>query len=112
MQHRIFIAINLPDKVKNKLSEYRAKWPELPCRWTKGENLHITLAFLGYLADDELPEVLRITKETILKHNPFSISLNKIIYGPPKKIPPRMIWAQGEKNEELGRLQKDLEACL
>lgn len=112
MRHRIFIAVNLPEDVKKKLIDYQAKWPELPIRWTKKENLHITLMFLGYLSDEELLEVLKSTKEAVSKHQPFFINLKKIIYGPPKKLPPRMIWAEGEKSKELGKLQKDLENSL
>lgn len=111
MRHRIFIAINLPENIKKELSNYQSKWPDLPARWVKKENLHITLAFLGYLADEELPEVLKITREITQKNQPFSINLNRICYGPPKK-PPRMVWVEGEKSQELGKLQKDLENSL
>ena len=112
MRHRIFIAINLPEDIKKQLVDYQTKWLELPCRWTKKENLHVTLMFLGYLSDEELLEVLKITKEVASRNSPFSINLKKIIYGPPKKMPPRMVWAEGEKSEELGKLQKDLENSL
>jgi 2'-5' RNA ligase len=112
MRHRIFIAINLPGDIKKELSSFTNKWLELPCRWTKKENLHITLMFLGYLSDEELLEVLKITKDVASRNLSFSINLKKIIYGPPKKIPPRMVWAEGEKSEELGKLQKDLENSL
>jgi len=112
MRHRIFIAINLPKEIKRELEKYQSKWPELPIRWTKAENLHITLAFLGYISDEELVEVLRITKEVAQRHQPFSITINKILYGPPKKMPPRMVWAEGEKSEELGKLQKDIENSI
>lgn len=111
MRHRIFIAINLPESVKNKLSEYEIKYSELPCRWTRKENLHITLAFLGYLTDEELVEVCKITNEVALRNAPFSINLNKILYGPPQK-PARMVWAEGEKSTELGKLQGELENAL
>jgi len=132
--HRVFIAINLPEEIKKELSSFQEKWPELPCRWTKKENLHITLAFLGYLSDEELLEVLKIIKEVAIRNSSFSINLKKICYGPPKKIPPRppkfpeivteekeweqkfgrprMVWVEGEKSEELGKLQKDLENSL
>jgi 2'-5' RNA ligase len=76
------------------------------------ENLHITLIFLGYLSDEELVEVCNITKEVALRNSSFLVNLKKIIYGPPKKMPPRMVWAEGEKSEELGKLQKDLENSL
>jgi 2'-5' RNA ligase len=112
MRHRIFIAINLPEEIKKELERFQFKFSELPARWVRPENLHITLAFLGYLTDEELAEVLRITKEVALRHKPFLINLNKILYGPPKKMPPRMVWAEGEKSKELANLQIDLEKSL
>ena len=112
MRHRIFIAINLPEEIKEKLKNFQSKWPELPVRWVKKENLHITLAFLGYLSDEELVKVCQITKEVAQGHESFSINLTKIIYGPPKKMPPRMVWAEGEKSRGLAELQIDLENSL
>jgi 2'-5' RNA ligase len=101
MRHRIFIAINLPEKIKNKLVEYQLKWFALPCRWTKKENLHITLEFLGYLTDEELIEICQKTKEVITKKKTFSVKLNKICYGPiNKKLTKRMVWVMGERIEE------------
>lgn len=112
MTHRIFIAINLPQEIKTKLGNYQSFWQDLPAKWVKPENWHITLAFLGYLNDEELLKVCQITKEVAERHSPFLINLKKIVYGPPKKMPPRMIWVEGEKSEELGKLQKDLENSL
>jgi len=127
--HRIFIAINLPENIKNKLSTYEDHWPELPARWTKKQNLHITLVFLGDTSDEELPEICQIVREVVMRHQSFPIDLKKIYYGPPKKPPrppkfskeggekssweekfgrPRMVWAEGQKSAELGDLQKDL----
>lgn len=111
MKHRIFIAINLPEEIKKRLENYQSQWPDLPVRWVKPENLHITLAFLGYLNDEQVLEVIKITKEVALRNQPFLVNLKKIIYGPPKK-PARMIWAEGEKNIEFSKLQKDLEHSL
>ncbi|HEB01428.1 MAG TPA: WecB/TagA/CpsF family glycosyltransferase, partial [Candidatus Portnoybacteria bacterium] len=39
----IFVAINLPSEIKKKFLSFQQKWPDLPVRWTKEENLHITL---------------------------------------------------------------------
>lgn len=112
MRQRIFIAINLPEEIKNQLLDYQQKWPELPIRWVKKDNLHITLIFLGYILDKELLEVIKATKEVVQKRAPFLITLNKICYGPPQKIPPRMIWVKGEKSENLIKLKDDLEKSL
>lgn len=107
--HRIFIAINLPEDIKNNLVSWQEKFSELPCRWTRKDNLHITLFFIGSVNDEEILDILKITKEVAGRHTPFSINFKRICYGPPGKIPPRMVWVEGEKSKELGRLQQDLE---
>jgi len=112
MRHRIFIAINLPENIKNKLITYQDNWPDLPIRWTKKENLHITLVFLGSVADDGIPEMLKVVEQVTQKHNPFFIDLNQICYGPPKKMPPRMVWATGKSSKELSQLYGDLQHSL
>ena len=101
MRHRIFVAINLPQDIKEKLVEYQAKWPELPVRWTKKENLHITLEFLGNLTDEELIELCQKTTEIASEKKAFTVHLNKICYGPPDKKPARMVWVTGEKIKEF-----------
>lgn len=119
MKRRIFIAVNLPASAKSTLFDYCASWPELPCRWTKKENLHITLLFLGYLEDQEVFEVCKSVKEIVAKHEKFFVDLEKICYAPTSKNPhtetsqsskaPKMVWAIGKQSEELGEIQKDLE---
>ncbi len=134
MKHRIFIAINLPEEIKKELLDYQSKWPDFPIRWTKRDSLHITLIFIGYVKNEDIPEICKITREAVVQHQTFSINLNKICYAPPKKIPPRsmsssrsfprssrfstesgtprMIWAEGEKVKELADLKQDLEKSL
>jgi len=101
MKHRVFIAINLPENIKKKLVDCQGKYPELPIRWTRKDNLHITLEFLGYLSEEDLLETCQRTREQASKQDSFSVTLNKICYGPPKKIPPRMVWAVGDKIQEF-----------
>jgi len=112
MLHRIFIAINLPSDIKMRLSEFQDKWPELPARWTKRDSLHITLSFIGAVADDKLVEICDIARNISIKYDPVAIKLEQICYGPTKKMPPRMIWAIGAKSEILGKIVKDLENSL
>jgi RNA 2',3'-cyclic 3'-phosphodiesterase len=119
--HRIFIAINLPEDVKNRLLAYKDTWPEVPAKWTTKENLHLTLAFLGNTSDQELAEVCRLMQEVGLpagasaeageKHKPFALNVNRIVYGP-NLNQPRMIWALVEKSPDLLMLQKDVTQAL
>ncbi len=114
-RRRIFIAINLPEDVKKKLAGYKEKWPELPIKWTKLNNIHITLAFLGYITDEELVEVCKAVKEAGSRHSSFSVNLIKICYGPLRLRSgqvPRMVWAMGEKSEEFASLKDDLDKSL
>ena len=111
-RHRIFIAINLPADIKKQLFLYSEKWPELPAKWTSKDNLHITLEFLGDLTDVEIGDACQIVGEVAKRHGPFSINLNKVVYGPPKKNPPRLVWVNGEKSEELADLKEDLQEAL
>src|SRR3989344_4818755 len=73
MLHRIFLAIKLQKGMKEQLLAYREKWPELPARWAKQENLHLTLAFYGNASDQELEEIKQKVREVASKHKPFSL---------------------------------------
>ena len=111
-RHRVFIAINLPGDIKKQLASFYDKWPDLPAKWTTRDNLHITLEFLGDLTDQEIGDACNAVNEVARKHNPFTISLNKILYGPPKKMPPRLVWVEGEISKELEDLKNDLQETL
>ena len=110
MVHRIFIAINLPESVKNELLAYQNRWPEVPARWTKPENLHITLEFIGNVSDQELEDIKKKTREKVSKQKPFVIKLSRIVYGPLRLRSgqaPRMIWATGDGHHiTLARLRE------
>lgn len=108
MPHRIFIAINLSKGIRERLYSVRDEYPDLPCRWTKKENLHLTVMFLGYLADEEVLDVCRKAGEIGARRKPFWLELKRIVYGPPKKKPPRMVWAEGKPSRELSLLEQDL----
>jgi len=111
-RHRVFIAINLPGDIKKQLFSFYDKWQDLPAKWTAKDNLHITLEFLGDLTDVEIADACAVVKEIAKEHNPFSINLSKILYGPPKKNPPRMVWVEGEKLNELTNLKQNLQERL
>jgi len=109
---RIFIAINLPENIKKELLSEQEKLPELPIKWVKSDNLHITLIFLGNVNDQEILEIDKIVKEITARYQSFSVNLNRIYYGPPEKFPPRMVWAEGEKVNALAGIKQDLEKSL
>lgn len=110
-RRRIFLAINLPESIKKKLLAFREKWSDLPVYWTKKDNLHITLIFIGYVDDEEMLEICQLAREVIRQYNLFEIKLNQICLGPPNR-PARMIWVEGQADNKLAQLKNDLERVL
>jgi len=116
MQHRIFIAINLPEEIKKELENLEKETAELfpqetsrgLVRWIKKDNLHITLLFLGYLKEEDIPQICQIVKEISKIQTIFSLEFKKVLYGPPNKIPPRLVWVELGKNRELTGLVEKL----
>ncbi|MCH7604730.1 RNA 2',3'-cyclic phosphodiesterase [Patescibacteria group bacterium] len=111
MLHRIFLAINLPDSIKQQLLFHQKKRSELPIRWTSVGNIHITLVFLGNTSETELQKLSRLIERIGKNRRPFSVELSRIVYGPTKSNP-KMIWVTIKKSDELLGLQKDLETAL
>jgi len=102
------VAINFLDEIKERLAQFRLKYLTLPAQWEKKENLHITLAFLGSLNDEELMKIVEKTGEEIKDFSPFLIHLENIGYAPLGEIVPRMVWVYVKKTEELMEIQKKL----
>jgi 2'-5' RNA ligase len=108
---RIFIAINLPEDVKETLQKYQREWADLPVRFVKRDSLHLTVLFIGYVDDERMLDICRQTKEITKNHQPFDLKFSHICLGPPKK-PPRLIWAEGKKSRSLSELKEELESAV
>ncbi|MBU3918512.1 RNA 2',3'-cyclic phosphodiesterase [Patescibacteria group bacterium] len=112
MLHRVFIAVNLPEEIKEKLFSFGKKYQSLPAKWVEKENIHITVLFLGNLDDNQLFETIQNTKQILKNHKPFLVEIEQLTYGPDNKIPPKMIWAKVKKNKEFSCLKNDIENAL
>jgi len=111
-EKRIFVAINLPIKLKSELVGLFANWPDFPARWVKKDNIHLTLAFLGNISDEEIVQLCQAMKELGNNNSPFSIKLTEINYGGKKRDVPKLVWVKGEKSEELSQLKESLDKIL
>jgi len=90
---RVFIAIRLPDYIKNfaSLVEENLKVNLPKISWVKPPNLHLTLKFLGEISDKQLDKVKQITSEIASQTSSFKIRLEDIgIFPDLKKA--RIIW--------------------
>ena len=110
MLHRIFIAVNISDEVKDEFLLLQEKWT-LPIKWTERDNFHITLSFLGNRGAKEIEEIKRIAKKAADGHSSFQLEFVKATYGPKESLP-SMVWVKEVGSKELKALQKDLEKEL
>lgn len=74
---RLFIAIRPPepalDEIEAATRPLRSAWPGL--RWTGREDWHLTLAFLGEVADPVLPELRRRLERAAGRHARLELSV-------------------------------------
>src|SRR5207244_3146045 len=56
---RLFVALNLPPPVRDALwiATAQLRDRKLPVKWVRGEGIHLTLKFLGDVADEQEPEL-------------------------------------------------------
>lgn len=92
MKKRLFIAIPLSENLKNQLIIYKNNLRTKKINWTKIENLHITVQFLGEIEQGFLFSIIKKIENATKDINTFTIEFDKIIFAPPNKTP-RMIWA-------------------
>lgn len=109
MSAHYFIAIPLPEKIQILFSKWQEELKgKIPYKqWPYQEDLHITLKFLGPVADNKLT-ALKNELQTIKNHQAFSINVGGIgTFGNPVK--PRVLWAGAEKTEALSSLYEKVE---
>lgn len=109
MKKRLFIAIPIPEEIKNEIILYKKekKLKKLNLKWQARENLHITILFLGWQDENKIDSIISAIQKSLFGFKPFLIELNLICLGP-KRENPRLIWIQGKKNLEIENLRNKL----
>jgi 2'-5' RNA ligase len=82
MKRKIFISINLADRVKRRLVKNCENWHDLPVKWTKEENLNISLFFLGYIDNDVVADACQKIREAVCEIELFDLEFEKICLAP------------------------------
>jgi 2'-5' RNA ligase len=82
-------------------------------RWVARQNLHVTLRFLGDVADEALADVCRATCEAARPVDPIPFDVPGLVCVPPGGRQVRMVWAAvREPTGQLARLHERLETAL
>jgi RNA 2',3'-cyclic 3'-phosphodiesterase len=102
---RTFIALEMNSALQRHLADViRQVALALPgIRWVDPAGIHLTLAFLGELTDDQLIAAQEAAIQTTKRSAPFSYQLSRLgTFGSPRQ--PRVIWIG--ITEPLGMLQR------
>src|SRR5262245_40434288 len=76
---RMFCAVELAEKVRRQLEEHILKLckavPDAAASWSRVENIHLTLKFLGNVALDQIPVITAAASRAVAGFSPFSIGV-------------------------------------
>jgi len=111
---RVFLAVELPNQIKNSIKELMHKIEPYSryIKLTPINNLHFTLKFLGEQNDFSMEKIKETAKNEIEKMDAFEINIDKSgIFGNIKN--PKIVWL-GQDNKEFilsaKRINKALDA--
>lgn len=109
---RLFVAVNLPAEVRLAIAEAAAVLrPGLPVRWTPPEGLHLTLKFLGEVADGLAAPLGDALAGAVAGLRPFEVGLGG--FGAfPSLQRPRVLWVGVERHPALELLANDVETAV
>lgn len=86
---RLFIAVDLPAEVRAQLDDLQVRL-KTGCRfvdshpkWVPVQNLHITLVFLGQIADSRVPEIHESMRKSVVGAEGFDLRLSGLGLFPP-----------------------------
>lgn len=108
---RLFIAINFDEDVKEKISEVREELRNSSSagNFTREENFHLTLVFLGEVPGSRVREIEKIMEE--IDEEPFELEFGKL--GCFKRDRGGDIWWLGcSRNRSLMNVQRQLSESL
>jgi 2'-5' RNA ligase len=109
---RAFIAINLAASVIEEIAKVQSALQEArgDVRWTRAENLHLTLKFLGDIARNQVAPILRALQDALGTRSALRLTARGLGAFPNLRKP-RVLWA-GIAGEGLKELSETVETAL
>lgn len=114
MGMRTFLALDLDEPIRRNLAEAQAALdvPGGKINWTAADKLHVTLNFLGDVADEKIHSVCEIAQAVAEGIEIFEFHVRAVKVVPPHG-PVRMLWANVEDpSGRLVTLQNELALAL
>lgn len=110
---RIFVALNLPKKERDRIQRAARvlREGEIPVRWVDPDNFHITLKFLGEVRPERIAAIEEALGRVGDSTAPFTLGLRGFGAFPTIRKP-RVIWLGVEASPELRCLKQDVEWAL
>jgi 2'-5' RNA ligase len=113
---RSFVAIDLPDVVKERLElvmeALRKQMPHADIRWSRSGSIHLTLKFLGNVEENDLPRIQEVLAQIAQRYPPFSFTIGELGCFPNLNRP-RVVWIGVQEGQGvLVALQREIEESL
>lgn len=106
MKKRLFIAIEIPEKITEKIVKLQKELKKtIEAKWVKPDNIHLTLIFLGQIAEEKITSVEGALKS--LKFNQFNLRARGL-GGFPNLKHPHVLWIGIDESVELSKIQENL----
>ena len=114
-QVRSFIAIGLPDELKQELAGLEARLQsggQSGVKWVDPYAIHLTLKFLGSVAVDRIDEITKAMEEATRGIAPFQLKLRELgVFPNLRRVQVAWVGLNGEV-DKLGQLQQRIESSL
>ena len=77
---RVFIALELPEKIKKELEnlQQELKTTGIEAKWVKPEQAHLTLAFLGWIEPEKIEVISQILDDVTRKIKSVKLALHQL----------------------------------
>ena len=110
---RLFVAISLPEALKEEIEKVQGQMRrELPgsfMRWTKREQFHLTLKFLGNVGQTRVGELSEALRAACSEFQAMRLRAERVGFFPDARFP-RVAWVGvSDENDELPKLQEAIE---
>lgn len=105
---RLFVGIPLSALLRKRLTQEMQGWPKEAVLRTAPDNLHVTLFFLGFVQEEQIPEACAKVGEACRGIGSFELVFDGMRFSDDGEAP-KMIWLAGGANDDLRRLLEAIE---